>query len=384
MANRENPSAFKHAFDPAAARRIGDAVTAPGFDRAAYLAAALPGLTDLEMKDRVRQLAAALRAGLPGPFPADAAALVAALGPPGAPAGGDFWGPDDEGAPGLVSFPVWPLTRFVALNGLGHPDAAIDALGEMTRRFTAEFALRPYLLQHRDLTLARLAAWARSPDQHLRRAASEATRPRLPWGVRLAPFVADPEPVIRLITPLRADPEPYVRRSVANNLNDIAKDHPDRVLEVAEAWWAEGGPPTRALVRHALRTLIKAGHPRALRLLGFTVPARVAVEGLRLSRARLTLGETQALSFTLRSTSDAPQRLLVDYVLGMARARGKRGEKVFKGRQLTLSPRGSEDLTFRLPLRAVTTRRYYAGAHSLQLLVCGERLQAASFELIIP
>jgi 3-methyladenine DNA glycosylase AlkC len=284
----------------------------------------------------------------------------------------------------VESLPVWPLTHFVASHGLDHPDAALDALAEMTRRFTAEFALRPFLLRHPDRTLARLAAWSRSPDQHLRRAASEASRPRLPWGIRLAPYVADPEPVIRLITPLRADPEPYVRRSVANNLNDIAKDHPERVLAIAEAWWAEGSADTRALVRHALRTLIKAGHPRALGLLGYTVPARVVVEDLRLSRPVITLGETQELTCTLRSTADAPQRLLVDFLLGMARARGRRGEKVFKGRQLTLSPRGSDRLVFRLPLRAVTTRRYYAGLHSLRLLVCGERRESLSFELRLP
>ncbi len=280
---------------------------------------------------------------------------------------------------------MWPLTRFVARYGLDHPEAAIGALQEMTRRFTAEFALRPYLLQHREFTLTRLREWVNSPDQQLRRAASEATRPRLPWGIRLKPFVADPEPVIDLITPLRADPEDYVQRSVGNNLNDIGKDHPERLLAVAKTWSAEPhGPATDKILRRALRSLVKAGAPDALRLMGFTVPANVAILDARLSLPTLVLGQTQELSFILVSLDEQPQTLLLDYVLHLVRARGKTGEKVFKGRPLTLAPGERRPMIFRLPLRAVTTRRYYPGVHHLQIQLCGERDEALPFTLQIP
>ena len=384
----ENPAAFKHAYDEAAVRRIAATLAAhvEAFNADRFLAAVLPAVLELELKARVDLLAEALHAHLPLPFPEAVAALLPALGPPGAPSGGDdLWGPSDNGGPGLTSFGVWPLTRFVALHGLDHPGAALDALEQMTRRSTAEFALRPYLLKHREFTLTRLREWVKSPDQHLRRAACEATRPRLPWGMQLKPFIADPEPVIALITPLRADPEDYVQRSVGNNLNDIAKDHPQRLLGVARAWSAEPhGVATDKILRRALRSLVKEGVPEALRLMGYTVPAQVRIEDARLSRPTVTLGQTQELSFVLVSTGTTPQELLADYVLHLSRARGRVGEKVFKGRPLTLAPGERKPVTFRLSMRSVTTRRYYAGPHALQIQLCGERGLRLPFDLEIP
>ena len=383
-----NPAAFKHAYDEAAVRRIAAAIAAatPLFDAEGFLDAALPSVLELELKARVKLLAETLHAHLPLPFPDAVAALLLTLGPPGAPSGNnDLWGPHDIGGPGLTSFGVWPLTHFVARYGLAHPVAALDALEGMTRRSTAEFALRPYLLEHRELTLTRLREWVVSPDQHLRRAASEATRPRLPWGIRLRPFVADPEPVIALITPLRADPEDYVQRSVGNNLNDIAKDHPDRVLAVARDWSEEShGAATDRILRRALRSLVKQGVPEALRLGGFTVPAAVQIEDARISASTVVLGETLELGFTLVSLADHPQQLLVDYVLRLVRARGRTGEKVFKGRPLTLAPRERRAVTFKLSMRAVTTRRYYEGVHRLQIQLCGERGVTLPFTLALP
>lgn len=381
----DNPNAFKHAFNPAAIERIADAVgrATTDFDRDGFLGSVLPTLESLEMKARVALIAEALHEHLALPFPDAVAALLSTLGPPGAPSGDDQWAPDAS-ADGLLSgFTVWPVTRFVAVYGLEHPEEGLDALEQLTRRFTAEFALRPYLLRHPEQTLERLRTWVQSPDQHLRRAASESTRPRLPWGIRLKPFIADPEPVIDLITPLRADPEDYVQKSVGNNLNDIGKDHPDRLLAVAEAWSAEGNGATDRIVKRAVRSLVKEGAPGALRLMGYTVPAQARVEGPALSLSRLVLGQTQELTYTLVSTAAEPQRLLIDYVLHLVRARGKTGTKVFKGKPIRLQPEERRAMTFRLPLRAVTTRRYYPGEHRLQIQLCGERRDSLRFELAL-
>ncbi len=383
----DKPAASKNAFGPdkvaAMADLMGERI--PAFDREAFDAAVYPGLTDLEMKARTERIARAIAAALPLPYPEAVAALLEAVGPPGAPSGKeDVWGPDAPSNTGLSGFTVWPLTRFVALYGAAHFDASMTALQELTRRWTAEFALRSFLETEPARTLGVLEEWTRSPDQHLRRAASESTRPRLPWGMRLQGFVADPAPVLALIEPLRADPEEYVRRSVANNLNDIGKDHPDVLVEVAERWWAEGHPSTRKLVRHALRSLVKAGHPGALRILGFTVPARVEVRGLDVANRDFVLGGTQIVTSTLVSTSDKPQRLVVDYVLHLVGSRRKRREKVFKGKSLTLAPLESVELTHKMALRPVTTRRYYPGTHGIELVVCGERIGQVAFELTVP
>ena len=384
MANTENPDAFKHLFDRAGVARIADLLGAASdaFDRDAFLAHVLPTIESLEMKARVALITDGLHAALPLPFPDAVAALLQILGPPGAPSGTDAWGPASER--GVTSLSAWPVTRFVAEHGLEHPEVALDALEEMTRRFTAEFALRPFLLRYPELTLERLRTWVQSPDQHLRRAASEGTRPRLPWGIRLKPFIADPEPVLALIAPLRADPEDYVQRSVGNNLNDIGKDHPDRLLGIAAEWQDPASPATGKILRRALRSLVKEGAPEALRLMGYTVPARVVIEDPALRLEQVTLGQTQELTYTLVSTAEEPQRLLIDYVLHLVRARGKTGEKVFKGRPLTLAPGERRAMVFKLPLKAVTTRRYYSGAHRLQLQVCGERRDALAFHLEVP
>ena len=258
------------------------------------------------------------------------------------------------------------------------------ALWQMTSRWTAEFALRPFLDAEPARTLLVLERWAQSPDQHLRRAASESTRPRLPWGMRLRGFVADPAPVIALIEPLRDDPSEYVRRSVANNLNDIGKDHPELLVQVASRWWRDGSARTRKLVKHALRSLVKAGHPGALRLLGFTVPAQIDIDGPRLSSARLTLGGTQVVRACVTSTSDEPQRIVVDIVLHLIGARGQDREKVFKARTFTLQPQATEEIEWTLAIRPISTRAYYAGRHGIELLVCGERQGRVDFELLVP
>ncbi|MCO4772951.1 MAG: DNA alkylation repair protein [Deltaproteobacteria bacterium] len=382
----ENPAAFKHAYSPAKVQAMSALLQKrlPAFQAEVFSASITPTLTDLEMKARVDLIARALRDAIPLPYPEAIAALVSVLGPPGAIAGKDAWGPDDPSGEGLTGFAVWPVTHFVSLFGRDHHADSMAALESLTRRFTAEFALRPFLEAEPERTLAVLRTWATSPDQHLRRAASESTRPRLPWGIRLRGFVADPTPVLALIEPLRTDPEEYVRRSVANNLNDIGKDHPQVLVEVAERWWAEGHPATRRLVKHALRSLVKAGHPGALGVLGFSVPARVQLAGLQVAHPRLVLGETQVVTGRLQSQSPGDQRLVVDYRLHLVGAKGRPRTKVFKGTLATLSAGAVLDLRFALPIRKITTRRYYSGLHAVEVLVCGAACGRVEFELTVP
>lgn len=380
----DNPNAFKHAYSPDTVRTWAEVVASRvhTFDAEAFLAAALPGLEALEMKARVDRLAEAVHAATPLPFPAAVEALLPALGPAGSATDGDRWGPPD-GSDGLTGFQVWPLTRFVALWGLPHREASLAALAEMTRRFTAEFALRPFLLDAPDETLAVLRSWSRSPDQHLRRAASEGTRPRLPWGLRLHPFVRDPSPVLELVAPLRDDPSSYVRRSVANNLNDIGKDHPQRLVEVAADWWS-GSARTKQLVKHALRGLVKAGDPGALRILGFAVPARVQVESFAIEREHVVLGEPVDVVARLRSTADTPQKLVVDYLLEMPGAGRRPRQKLWKGSTPTLGPGETIEVRYTLRLKPVTTRAHRDGEHALELMVCGESLGRVGFVVEAP
>ena len=165
------------------------------------------------------------------------------------------------------SFMLWPLTMYVAEHGQSCFEESMAAQHALTQLFTAEFSIRSFLQQQPQRTLAQLADWTTDPSEHVRRLVSEGTRPRLPWAAQLPAFIADPSPILPLLEPLRDDPSEYVRRSVANNLNDIAKDHPD--VAGGDRAMAGRGPVASSLVRRRLRTLVKAGDPAALRILGY-------------------------------------------------------------------------------------------------------------------
>jgi 3-methyladenine DNA glycosylase AlkC len=282
---------------------------------------------------------------------------------------------------GLDMWAAWPCLAYVERHGVAHPEVALNALGALTRHASAEFAVRGLLEQHPALTLDRLGTWALSPDVHLRRLVSEGTRPRLPWGRHLAALRRDPLPVLPLLGWLRDDPEAYVRRSVANHLNDIARDHPELAIAVARRWLAEGGTHVRGVIRHGLRTLVKAGHPEALVLVGADPGAALEVEDLRVENDQVHLGGTLRFSFRLRNASDGPVCAVIDYVVHLRRARGALAPKVFKLSARTVPPRGSVLFRRAHPLRPVTTRRYYPGKHLLDIQVNGRMAARARFEL---
>jgi 3-methyladenine DNA glycosylase AlkC len=185
---------------------------------------------------------------------------------------------------GLGVFFYLPHVSFVAaygleLSGNGGRDpfeASMHAQHELTRRFTAELSLRVFLRQEQQRTLDRLRQWTRDPDPHVRRLCSEGSRPRLPWAERIPAFVTDPRPTLPLLEALKDDPDLYVRRSVANHLGDIAKDHPELAFEICARWVAGASEERKWLIRHAVRHPAKHGVKAALRLRRLAAPARMA------------------------------------------------------------------------------------------------------------
>lgn len=237
----------------------------PAFDVAAFRATALEGLEPLGIMERGAHLARAMRRHLPAHYGAAVEVLLASLTPP--------MPRTDE--LGLAGFFYLPHGSFVAQFGLDREgnggedpfEISMRAQYELTRRFTAEFSIRPFLVREPARTLERLLAWTRDPDPHVRRLCSEGTRPRLPWALRLSAFDTDPTPVLPILEALKRDPDLYVRRSVANHLGDIAKRHPERVFALCERWLAEGADnELRWLIRHALRHPARKQVPDALRL----------------------------------------------------------------------------------------------------------------------
>ena len=215
---------FKNFFNATMIGQIGDhlARVDPGFDNTAFSAIACAGLEPLELKARSNHIRQALEKTLPDNFRESCELIIAALHPVDDSPIGDM-AMDDQGIRG---WPIMPIADYVAENGMQEFDYSLDVLGHLTRRFSAEFAIRHFFLKDWQRTLDKAFAWSKHDNVHLRRLASEGSRPLLPWGLKLTGFVDDPSPLLPLLEGLKNDPDEYVRRSVANNLNDIAKHHP--------------------------------------------------------------------------------------------------------------------------------------------------------------
>ena len=347
------------------------------FDRRGFEKQALSGLDALEFKARAMQVADALEAFLPEDFDRAAGLIETSLGPPGEGDGLGFRTAQD----GLAGWICWPLGEYISRRGIGSPERALIALHALTRRFTAEFAIRPILLRHPDVVFRTLQAWTRDPSAHVRRLVSEGSRPRLPWGLQLKPLIADPSPTLPLLRALQDDGSAYVRRSVANHLNDIAKDHPERVA----AWLQEHLPGAsqqrRALLRHASRTLIKQGHAPTLKAWGL---GRVfkGEASFRVTPKRLRIGETLQLQVDLRSQARQSQSLAIDYLVHYVKSNGGTSAKVFKGWTLNLAAGEFRRLKKTHSFRPVTTRTLFPGAHRLQLQANGKVLAEAAIVLV--
>lgn len=365
--------ALKDRFGPEVAGWVAERIGAaePRFPREAFLADALDGFDGRELTARSRAIAEALWVHLPGGFPEAARTIATALGP-------ELEGDTIEGA-GMETFRYLPYVQLVAAHGVGHFETAMDLQHALTRRFTAEFSIRAFIEAEPERTLARLSDWTRDPSPHVRRLVSEGTRPRLPWAPRLRGFQADPSPVLPLLEALRDDPAPYVRRSVANNLNDISKDHPAVVLAICRAWLVDAPPERRALVRHALRTLSRAGDPEALALLGFRGDG-LGVDGFAADPPDPRIGTSVRVACTVRNDGTEPATALVHLRVWFVKARGT-GARTFLMSERTIPPGAAAPLRTTVSLRQHTTRTHRPGEHRIMVLVNGVPCAEAAFTL---
>lgn len=349
----------------------------PGFDVAGFTAMAADDLDALELKARSDQITGAMAEFLPESFEKAAAILSSSLAPED---DCDVTGVID--ARGITGWATLPMTHWVGLHGLDHFDLSMKLLKELTKRGSSEFGIRFFLIDHPERTLSTLQTWTGDPSQHVRRLVSEGSRPRLPWAMRLPAFIEDPAPILPLLEALKHDKEEYVRRSVANNLNDIAKDHPETVARIAARWRKNASKDTERLVRHACRTLIKQGHKKTLLALGYR-PPRVELEKLEVLTSRVLFGDALVFEVSLTSTCDHAQPLIIDYAVHHRKANGGTTPKVFKWKTTTLEPRVSLAITKKHTIREITTRVYYPGTHRLELFVNGVSLASREFDLVM-
>lgn len=345
------------------------------FDPEGFVNPILTALPALELKQRAQLIADRLHQVLPDDRVERGNILVATLHPDEFESAGNA---SDEA--GLCGWAVMPLTMVVGQYGLETLQRELEALKQMTKRFTSEFAIRYCLLRDQAGTMEAIGKWVADPNRHVRRLVSEGTRPRLPWAMQLPSLIVDPTPALSLLKRLRDDPDSYVRRSVANHLNDISKDHPERLAGVVEDWMRDASEERRALLRHASRSLIKKGHPRVLAAFG-RHPARLALGPLELSGRSVPMPGMLGFAMRLTSTAEEAQNLTVDYVIHFRKANGGLVAKVFKGASFTLAPGESRYLRRGHRFAEITTRKHYAGLHRICLRINGADTEAEDFEL---
>jgi 3-methyladenine DNA glycosylase AlkC len=367
---------LKTFFSPSLVRRLAADLSRvhPSFPVNRFVKDACAGLDALELLDRGRHISRVLAKHLPQSYPEAVAVLVQSLGPAHA--------SDELLGVGMAPFFYLPHTVFVAEHGLDHFEISMRAQYELTKRFSAEASIRPYIAAQPERTFEQLRAWARDVNPHVRRLVSEGTRLRLPWAPRVPWLDQHPERVLSLIEMLKDDAASMVRRSVANNLNDLGKVHPALLMQTCESWLLDASPERRDLVEHALRSAVKRGEPEALRLLGFGRAASVAVEDVRVVPRRVGIGSRVTIDFVLRSRSRAAQDLLVDLSVHFVKANGRSTPKVFKLKRVALPPRGRAAFSTSVSLAVHTTRQPQPGRHAVDVIVNGQALPVGSFQVV--
>ncbi|MDR1690280.1 MAG: DNA alkylation repair protein [Candidatus Methanoplasma sp.] len=316
---------------------------------------------DLELKARVRRVSTSLGRHLTSDYGSDIAILDKVVAK----------------HPGFLGT-VFP--DFVEVYGQDESDWEISmgALERYTRYSSSEFAVRPFIIEQEERMMAQMYAWSKHENEHVRRLSSEGCRPQLPWGQALPKYKKDPTPVLPILEQLKADPSLYVRKSVANNLNDISKTHPDTVIKLAKGWYGKNDR-TDWIVKQGCRTLLKKGNPEALAIFGYRDKASTDITDFAQSAPSASIGEDMTFSFSIRAKEQTKVRL--EYGIDYVKANGNRNRKIFQISEVTLKKNEEKTYVRNHSFKDMTTRKHYPGMHSIALIVNGVECGKLDFEL---
>ena len=257
-------------------------------------------------------------------------------------------------------------------------ELSISALERYTEYSSSEFAVRPFIINQEERMMAQMYAWSKHENEHIRRLASEGCRPQLPWGQALTKYKKDPGPILPILEQLKTDPSPYVRKSVANNLNDISKTHPDLVAKLAKDWYGKN-EYTNWIVKHGCRTLLKKGNRDVLALFGYHDVTSIEVEDFALGSTSISLGEDITFSFVILTKEATKVRL--EYGIDYVKSNGKRNRKIFQISTISLKENEKKYYTKKHSFADLSTRKHYPGIHSITLIINGVESGKLDFEL---
>ncbi|MFT5725321.1 MAG: 3-methyladenine DNA glycosylase AlkC [Bacteroidia bacterium] len=273
------------------------------------------------------------------------------------------------------------LPEYVATYGIDQFETAFDTLAVITSFTSSEFAVRPFIIKYPTQMVQQLLHWSKHRDPKVRRLASEGSRPRLPWAMALPAYKTDPTPILLVLENLKNDPDEVVRRSVANHLNDIAKDNPDITIRFAEAWFGKT-PETDALVKHGCRTLLKQGNDRILKLFGLGSD-HLSLARFSLDQQEIKMGNRLTFHFKLENLADVVQMLRLEYAIYLLKKNGSHSKKVFKISERTLTGLQMLEVSKSHHFTPISTRVYHDGLHKVSIILNGKEFHALDFELRI-
>ncbi|MCP3033308.1 DNA alkylation repair protein [Halobacillus sp. A1] len=345
--------------------RLADALhkQSSGFDKERFLSLVYSNdWEQLEFKQRVGRITASMHEALPQPY-IQALPIIKRTAP------------EFEGLPGIV-FP-----DYMAQYGTDDWEESMQALRDVTEFSTSEFAIRSFLLKDLNQTLDQMFLWAEDDNEHVRRLASEGSRPRLPWGQTVPYLKEHPERLLPLLEKLLEDESLYVRRSVANHLNDVTKTHPQLVLDIVEQRKGHN-ENTDWILRHACRTLLKQGNYQALQLFGYHSSDSLHVHQFTLDQSKISIGDS--LSFTFQVSAEADTKLRVEYAIDYVKKNGRKSRKVFQASDTTIKTGEEKSFMRNQSFRNMTTRKHYPGTHTLAIIVNGIEKISQDFDLTAP
>ncbi|RYY28110.1 MAG: DNA alkylation repair protein [Chitinophagaceae bacterium] len=353
---------LKNVYSPAFLQGLANDIVAivPEFDGAAFVTSVQSGgWIQMELKQRMRQISDKLHDYLPGDYQNQVGIICNLTG--------------RLAANNVSSFAYLCLPDFVGKYGTGHIRLSLDAIEKITQFVSCEFAIRPFLLENAPKVMARMLRWSKHSHAHVRRFASEGCRPRLPWGNAIPAFKNDPAPILPILDNLKDDPSEFVRKSVANNINDIAKDRPDVVLELIRKWKGKS-ERTDWILRHGARTLLRRADPDIYKMFGLSGMHQCEVSQLSVSTKKVVAGDSVLFRFVLINKAATAALFRIEIGVDYVKSNGSTSRKLFKISERKFEPAIEYTFSRRISFADLTTRKHYPGKHKIAVIVNGREL----------